>query len=221
MTIGGDDIKKFLDNYPYISIVPDCRNGVLFAGRFDFIVNEQDGNPLVNDSYELEIYIPHTFPRSLPVVKEKGGKIPNDGKHHVNRGEKSLCLGSPISLLRILYSEPSVVGYVKNCLIPYLYAVSLKINHGIDFVFGELPHGNEGILKDYSNLFGVYDADELIRILRLLTIKKRLANKKICPCGCKGRLGRCNLHYILNDLRKMAPRSWFKFQLDEMQINNI
>lgn len=94
-------------------------------------------------------------------------------------------------------------------MVPYLFAVSNKIQSGGEFVFGELPHGKKGIIDDYLDLFGLKSHEQVLNTIILLGMKKRLANKKPCPCGCGKRLGVCSFNYKINQFRKMAPRSWF------------
>ena len=48
------------------------------------------------------------------------------------------------------------------------------------------------------------------RALRLLGMKKRRANKQVCPCGCGRRVGRCRFNARLREFRMLAPRAWFR-----------
>ena len=201
-------IEQFLNDYPGMSIAP-CRGGDLkLKGRFDFraIVKDQ---PEIEDGYLLEISLPNRFPQAIPKVKETGRKIPKDEKYHVNNDE-SLCLGSPIRLLMQIHEKPDLTGFAENCLVPYLYAVSLKLREGNGFLFGELAHGDEGIIEDYSVLFELKESSQIIEALRLLGMKKRIANKQPCPCGCGKRLGACRFNDKLSKFRKIASLSWFR-----------
>lgn len=201
-------LNQFLVDYPGMSIAP-CRGADFqLRGKFDFIATVA-GHPEIKDIYKLKISIPNKFPQALPKVKEIGGKIPRDENHHVNT-DGTLCLGSPMRLLRKVYKNPSLTGFAEDCLIPYLYAVSYKIRNGGNFIFGELAHGKEGIIDDYSVLLELGERSRITEAIRLLGLNKRVANKKLCPCGCGKCLGACNFHYKLNEFRKMAPVSWFK-----------
>jgi hypothetical protein len=144
----------------------------------------------------------------LPGVVETANKIPRDCKYHVNR-DSTLCLGSPLRLLLKLSQTPSLVGFSEKCLVPYLYAVSKKLQFGGEFAFHELAHGEPGIIADYCDLLGLKNRVQVINVVRLLGMKRRIANKKPCPCECGRRLGRCPLHKKLSSFRKMASRSWF------------
>jgi hypothetical protein len=201
-------LSQFLRDYPGMSTAPCSVAGVLLRGKFWFKANVSGSYEIV-DSYNLEIIVPDKFPHALPKVKEIGGKIPRDGNFHVNPNG-SLCLGSPLRLLKKIYGAPNLTGFADKCLVPYLYAVSYKLMHGGDFVFGELAHGEQGIADDYSIMLGLKKKHQIIPAIQLLGIKKRLANKRLCPCGCGKKLGVCPFHHKLNEFRRMAPVSWFK-----------
>lgn len=203
-----NSLGQFLDDYPGMSTAPYSHAGTCLRGKFKFkaVIS---GSDEIEDNYKLEIIVPEKFPQALPKVKEIGGKIPRNGDFHVNP-DGTLCLGSPLRLLKKIYKFPNLSGFVNKCLVPYLYAVSYKLRNGGDFVFGELAHGDQGIVEDYSYLFGLTNPAQITEAIQLLGIKKRVANKRPCPCGCRKRLGACSLHHKLNEFRKMAPVSWFK-----------
>lgn len=203
-----NSLSQFLSDYPGMSTAPCSDAGVCLRGKFRFkaVVS---GSDEIEDFYKLEIIVPGKFPKALPKAKETGGKIPRDGNFHVNP-DGTLCLGSPLRLLKKIHSAPSLNGFADKCLVPYLYAVSYKLMHGGEFVFGELAHGDQGIVDDYSVMLGLKERHQITHAIQLLGIKKRIANKKSCPCGCGKRLGACPFHHKLNEFRKMAPVSWFK-----------
>tara|TARA_R110000851_G_scaffold243845_2_gene396645 strand:- start:7375 stop:8034 length:660 start_codon:yes stop_codon:yes gene_type:complete len=203
-----NNLSQFLRDYPGMSTAPCKDAGICLRGKFRFKASVSGGDE-IDDSYKLEIVVPEKFPQALPKVKETGGKIPRDGNFHVNP-DGTLCLGSPLRLLRKVHSAPNLTGFADKCLVPYLYAVSYKLMHGGEFVFGELAHGGQGIVDDYSVMLGLKERHQVTRAIQLLGLKKRLANKKPCPCGCGKRLGACPFHYKLNEFRRMAPVSWFR-----------
>lgn len=97
---------------------------------------------------------------------------------------------------------------VRN--VPYLYAVSHKLQHGGPFPFGELAHGTPGALDEYVDLFGLEDRTKIKQALYLLGLKKRIANKRPCPCGCEKRLGVGTFNRRLLPLRKLSSPKWFQ-----------
>ncbi len=208
-----NNLSQFLSDYPGMSTAPCSDAGVCLRGKFRFKASEPGGDE-IDDSYKLEIMVPDEFPKALPRVKETGGKIPRDGNFHVNP-DGTICLGSPFRLLMIVHSSPSLTDFADKCLVPYLYAVSYKLMHGGDFVFGELAHGNLGIIEDYKALFGLEDTIQVKRTIALIGLKKTRANKRPCPCGCGKRLGRCKFHLIVNKYRKMVSPRFNKKQIEE------
>lgn len=191
-----------------MSLGPSRGPAKILKGTFSFSAAPRGGKK-ITDSYQVEIIIPAAFPRVLPSVKETGGKIPRDGKYHVNLDE-TLCLGSPLRLFHKISIKPTLVGFAEHCLVPYLYAVSNKLQNGEEFSFGELAHGEKGIIEDYLEIFRFKTRSQVDNALILLGTKRRIANKQPCPCKCGRRLGGCPLHSTLNDYRKLASRSWFK-----------
>lgn len=75
--------------------------------------------------------------------------------------------------------------------------------------FGDLAHGRLGIIQDYMRLLRVDTEEATMKMLYLLGVKKRIANKQPCPCKSGRRLGRCHNH-LLNSLREVQSQSWFR-----------
>jgi hypothetical protein len=171
--------------------------------------------------FRLEICVSKRFPYEPPIVKEIGGRLP-DPKHpdrekfHVNE-DTSLCLGSPLRLKMDLQKNPTLPGFAELSLVPYLYAVSLKLKNGGDMVFGELAHGGAGLFDDYAEILGLAEKHSVVHAFQLLSLNKRDANKHPCPCGCGKRLGRCNLRYKMHELRQIASRAWYRQHGSEMR----
>lgn len=202
-------LREFLRDYPQMAIRPTAGGCLRLKGSFEFAAHHtKEGD--IQDSFALEIIFPSGFPRKLPCVTETGGRIPRTGEYHVNSTDNTLCLGSPLSLLLKLSKKPTLGGFAECCLVPYLFAISRKLKNGGPLAFGELAHGREGILNDYADLFGLKHPSQVKYAFKLLGMKKRLANKLSCPCGCRSRLGRCRFTIRLRQFRALASRNWFK-----------
>ncbi len=197
-----------MTNYPGMSLVPSRGSSLVIRGVFSFSAMPKGKRSIV-DSYQINITVPDEFPRAIPTVTETTRKIPRDGKHHVNP-DGSLCMGSPLRLLQKISEDPNLAGFSEKCIVPFLYGVSYKLQTGEEFPFGELPHGEKGILDDYLILFGLKTTDQVKQALTLLGMKERIANKQSCPCDCGQRLGKCSFRHKLNQYRKLTTRSWFR-----------
>lgn len=211
-------VDQFLRDYPGMSTAPCQDTGVCLGGKFEFVAN-RPGHDEIRDSYKLKIFVPKNFPLALPRVEETEGKIPRDGRFHIN-ADGTLCLGAPLRLLMALRGAPSLTRFVEDCLVPYLYAVSLKLMRGDEFVFGELAHGVVGLENDYSEILGLSRKEQVREAIKLLCFKERIANKSPCPCGCGKRLGACSFRYRLNELRRVASIKWFRQHAEkDMDLN--
>ncbi len=203
------NISKLLDDQPGLTLAPYYKSGLRLHGYFNFKASIT-GEEAIEDAYNLEIIVPEQYPFALPTVRELDNKIPKDPDYHVYSDDKSLCLGSPIRLLELINKSPDLNKYINKCLIPYLYAVSYKLKNGGTFIFGDLEHGDMGLLRDYSEIFSIKEPYNIKQCIKLLGIKKRIANKHKCPCGCGNRVGNCSFHNKLNFYRKIASRSWYR-----------
>lgn len=205
MNLDSIGLSTFLSDYPNmsISVVKDGSTDLVLSGTFDFAAKFKDG-PEVHDSYSLEIRVPENFPALLPKVYEVNNRIRRDGTHHTHK-DGALCLGSPLRLRILAKNHPSLSGFASSCIVPFLYWISSK-----QFSVGELDHGGPGLEDDYMSLFGLTDRTQVVPALKLLGMKKRVANKKPCPCDCGFRLGRCNKRFTLNQYRNLSPRWWFR-----------
>jgi hypothetical protein len=214
MHIDQQGVVDFLRDYPGMTIAPSIEDHFILKGIFKFKAAVK-GLPEIEDSYNLVIRIPSKFPFHLPIVEEVDEKIPRDRNHHINPDD-TLCLGSPLRLFKKLSRNPTINVFAEECLVPYLYAVSYKLRNGGDFIFGELAHGQTGVIHDYTQLFGLETREQVLSAIRLLGIDRRLANKQACPCKCGKRLGVCSFRKVINQFRQIAPSSYYREQLQNI-----
>lgn len=206
-------ISELLDKYHRLALAPSTEEYIVIKGKISLNHTYKNANP-IEDTYELLIKVPSNFPKSIPVILETGNKIPKLNDNHVNP-DGTLCLGTPLKLQLFLVKYPSLVDFVERVLIPHLYAVSNKLNGG-EFIFGELAHGSAGELSDYEDILGVKGVVAVKNALNSLkSYKKRIANKKVCPCGCGRRLGKCMVHFKLNSTRLGTSKIIFSEILEQ------
>jgi hypothetical protein len=111
--------------------------------------------------------------------------------------------------------SPTLPTFVESCLVPYLYAYSYFERHG-RLPFGELGHGNRGILEDYMRILGATSPVVCIDLLHLATMRKRVANKRTCPCGSGLRVGKCHCRQI-NGLREKIDRGLLRSECEMLR----
>jgi hypothetical protein len=205
---GVDDL---LASYGGLTLTPVPVGPVKVTGQLVFEASARN-RETIKDEYGVEIAVPDDFPRSLPAVRETGGRIAKS--FHTNP-DGTLCLGSPTRLRLALSGKPSLERFVTKCVVPYLYGHAYFEKHGV-MPFSELRHGESGVLQDLATLYSASSAAAVVGFVRLTGLRKRIANKASCPCGSGRRLGRCHSRRV-NYYRRRLGRGWFTGLLRELQ----
>lgn len=203
-------VESLLEKYSGLTLRPQRDNTLIIEGDLEFQA-QYPGRERIADSYKIRIQIPKAFSSEVPAVREISGRIP---KHFHTNPDDTLCLALPIELHLKLKGDTSLTSFVENCVIPFLYAFSHKEKYG-NLPFGEMAHGRPGKIQGYQRLLRADTEEACLKMLFLLGQKKRIANKRICPCGSGRRVGQCH-HRELNSLRKVRSRSWFRKEYDDL-----
>jgi hypothetical protein len=198
-------VEELLREQPGLRLQSVVDGELRFAGSLDFSA-DASGRERISDRYELELRVPRAFPREPALVRETGARIPKG--FHTN-SDGTLCLGSPTQLRLTLFRAATLPEFVEHCVVPYLYGFSYHEKYG-ELPFGELAHGSRGLRQDFAELFGVKES-VAIELVRLASLKKRVANKLPCPCGSGCRLGRCH-NLKVNLIRDELGRNWLRME---------
>ena len=143
----------------------------------------------IKDKYEIEIDVSSNYPKTIPLVCETKGKIPKDWHHN----GKHFCLETRFRVCEIFRKQETILNFVNNLVVPYLYSYSYFKNTGDSSK--EHPHGAIGILDDYKKCFNVKDdllAFKLLRILAEVAYRGHIS----CPCGSGEKLRKCHGKFI-------------------------
>lgn len=203
------DIDALLVAWPRLRRLPARHANVcIIEGMLSFRLAPPGGRE-IEDTYRLRIEVPLRSTELFPPVYELGGRIPRTPDHHVNDAG-NLCLGSPLQLRLQLARVPTLLAYVEQCVVPFLYAASWREQGEPGFPFDELQHGAAGLLDDYRRLMNLDANEAVLAALRLLSLRPRVANKALCPCGCSQRLGRCDYRSHLKRIRDAGTRDFFR-----------
>lgn len=189
------------EKYPYL-FLEKKDDGCLIRGT---IFIEKDD---IKDRYEVEILLASDYPNKVPSVKEVGSKIAQ-AFHHNPDG--TLCLEAPLTAHEIFRANETLINFVDNLLLPYLYIHSYYIKHG-ELPFGEHAHGAEGILEDYKNRFQLSDDASILRLVQILA-ENAYRGHRICPCGSEKKLRDCHGKFLL---RLVSIK--FNFMKDYLEI---
>lgn len=201
-------VSDLLNRHKRLRLMAAATDQIVVSGWLDFVASKP-GSPQVEDSFELRLEVPFSFPDSLPLVYPQENRIPSDF-HRLECG--ALCLGSPTRQRLALATAPNLASFIDRFVIPYLYAFVLH-EQGFPLPFGELAHGRRGLIDDFKSMFQV-TTDEAAKGLVYLTSRpKRKANRQLCPCGSRQRLSKCKGHHSTAiRLRKTLGRPWFQAQ---------
>lgn len=206
---------SIINNYCGLKIHKDI-NTVYLTGNLGFIVDLE--GEIIEDSYEIKILFPDTYPNSWPVIWETGGRtdmllkkrnISSIAELHYNtkvsENYGSACLTSRPLLGIICPPSPRNIDcIIKKLVIPFFCNQTYFERNG-QWINDPLPHNGEGILETYDVLLGIRDPRTIINLLGMLRDKSVKINVlELCPCGSGQKMGKCNcrIFYKLIKLSK-------------------
>lgn len=205
-------LKEFLSTYPNIRLIDVDADKIKLEGEYR-LKAQLVGSQLIDRTFSLRLVCLSDYPSTLPTVYDLTDYFPRDQDFHTY-SDGSFCLGSDLKIKSILTSDSSLINFFEKVVVRFLYAVSHRIEFG-NFPYGELAHGEKGLIDDYSELFRVDGKASVLQALKALGLRKRVANKLPCPCGCNKRLGSCKYRFFLNEFRGIERRFWFREHLQE------
>jgi hypothetical protein len=157
----------------------------------------------ITESFEIELIIPHNFPDTLPRVKETGGRIGVEYEHRNPSG--TLCLAVPVEQRRIVFEQPTLLGFVNRLVIPYLYGYCFWKTHG-RHPFDEAAHGHEGILRHYMDTLGLANEVTVLAVICFL-FEHGYRGHHDCPCGSGLKVRACHGPALLALHRNHTPQT--------------
>jgi hypothetical protein len=158
--------------------------------------------------------IPDSNPEDLPIIKEVRGKKLK-GFSHVNP-DGTFCLATPIMVRSKLKESNSLLDFVENLLIPFLFS-GFYWKTFSRLPFAAASHGGAGILEEYCILLDIHSPDAAKSFLKMLATNfYPLLNT--CPCGNKKTLKECHYPRLL-ELSKLQSQQEFKFELDSCVLS--
>jgi hypothetical protein len=205
-------LEDFLAAHPGIRIAELNEAQLVLAGEYH-LKAQLEGCKIVDRIYQLKLVCPRDYPGKLPKVIDEEKYFPRNQDHHTY-GDGSFCLGSELKIKSLLRADSSLTVFFEKIIDRFLYAVTHRIEFG-SFPYGELAHGEQGLVEDYGEMFGINGKVAVLRALQALGKRKRVSNKLPCPCGCGLRLGRCDSRLVLNEFRDVERRRWFRMHIHE------
>ena len=156
----------------------------------------------VLDEFHVIVDLPDDFPRSMPAVREVGGRIPLDGDHHAN-ADGTLCVILPDEYW-FARTECDLLQFLDGPLRNYFLGLLAFLDTG-RWPFGEHAHGGDGVREFYAQLVGAADVKTIKRYLDVLR-RREMKPHWPCPCGSDKRMGRCHWLQVTRLHREVRPR---------------
>lgn len=194
----------------HLFIDPDGRAAV----RGTFPVLSQEGRVL--DRYQVSIELPEDYPRSLPIVREIGGRIPWKKEFHLEETDGKACVLLPDDRWRVFPEGAPFRQFLDGPVHDFFLGQSL-VALGERWPFGEWGHGESGIYEYYQELIQTDDALTVLRFLYVLA-KLNMKNHWECPCGSGLKIRRCCQDRIV-DLRRRIPPAVARKALERLGPN--
>lgn len=203
-------LEDFLAAHPRIRLLEINNEHLILSGEYH-LKAQLAGSQLIDRTYRLKLVCPRDYPKKIPTVIDEESYFPRNQEYHTYT-DGSFCLGSELKIKSLIKDNNSLSAFFSEIVDRFLYAVTHRIEYG-NFPYGELAHGEQGLVDDYGEMFRVSGKLAVIRALQALGKRKREANKVLCPCGCGLRLGRCDYRFVLNEFRNIERRRWFRQHL--------
>ena len=167
----------------------------------------------VEDRFDIELRIPLDYPKTPPHAYETKGRL-NGFDHFFLDGR--LCLGAPVEVCMRFEKQPTLLSFIEELVVPFLFAFSYKNQYG-EMPFGELAHGVEGLLDYYIDFFRTSKESTISLLSYLAGISRQ--PRGVCPCGSGQKLEKCH-GPRLDTLRKYQTSQAIKRDLIEMTSAN-
>ena len=185
-------------------------DSVILRGTVSFDMGS--GSRRIKDAYQLVMRFPDDYPTSPPVPYETGGAIPRTFEHVF--GDGRCCLGAPAEVRRRFREHKSLLRFINEQVIPFLYSCSYWKKCG-EMPFGELRHGYVGVFQYYLECFTV-DVPATMSLLKLLADNINAPLMK-CPCRSGATLRDCHGPRV-DQLRAVLSPAEFERELREFIV---
>ncbi len=190
-----DDLRA---RQPNLHLFIGANAGAVIKGTF--AVRSPAGAVLDRFQIVIELFDDHS--RSLPIVREVGGRIPWREDFHVERDGRA-CVLLPDDRWRCFPEGAPLRQFLDGPLHDYFLGQSL-VALGEDWPFGGWGHGAEGIIQYYKQLLETDDPKTILRFLQVMA-KLNLKLHLPCPCGSGNKIKKCCTARVIEMRRRIPP----------------
>lgn len=176
------------------------------------------GKYSLQDSYLIRVDVPWNFDLfNVPAAYELSGRIPKAFHHHLNG---NLCLGVYIAIYEKLKQDCTLLGYVNNLLVPYLFAYSCYVKYG-EMPFGNAGHDKDAMLLYLQDHFPNVPINRFLDFIIYMYMPQVYGSHRPCLCGSGRPLRDCHFTSI-KALADIYPKVFMRYDMPEYmkQIND-
>lgn len=206
-----EEFRIINSNYAGITNLTENSKCICISGSISLI----DRNGWDWGSYQIEIRVPKTYPKDLPLLVETGGNIERNIDWHISK-EGVCCVGTEARQYRDMADGLSLIKWIELFVIPYLANHAYKKDKQY-YVDGELAHGEPGLFQDYASCFGLKEPCEVIQRLQYILKYDKLSLNSSCFCESGKKYKRCFLKNY-NAHRLGIPVQVLKNDLKRLQL---
>lgn len=163
------------------------------------------------DRFEIAVELPKDYPKSVPSVRETGGRIPWCPERHNTDG--AACLFVPEDRGRCWPEGSDIVAFLRGPVTQFFFGQSFYEQHG-RWPFGERSHGTVGRYEFYAETCGSDEAEVVVGFMRMIAAREPRGHW-LCYCGSGHRMRACHLQLLLG-ARRLIPRKTAQDALNQL-----
>lgn len=145
------------------------------------------------DRYTIEVELLTDYPKSIPLVREAGGRIPRITDRHIN-DNGTACLFVPDERWKHYPESASIVDFIGGPVYQFFLGQSYFEITG-KWLFGQRSHGTKGLFEYYAEVLETKDAKIIYDFVSYLS-KNQIKGHWPCYCKSGKRLRHCHLDKV-------------------------
>ncbi len=178
------ELDSILVSYPAFKINYQNDTPFSISGIYSVI----DNVSVLQDEFEIEIFIPKQYPLGFPVLKELGNKIRREDEYHVDENGYACVEITPVVNL-IHRTGIDLKKFIEKYVHKFL---CWQILYRYDKEIKYWDHKEKGILSFYYEKLGTTDL-QLVKLLLHALIKNELPGRNDpCLCGSNKKYKNCH-----------------------------
>lgn len=175
------------NEYPGLKFETDEKTGApLLSGN----IHLQSEKGTLIDSYLLKIVSIPEYPNRFPHVFETGGRIPTNIDWHVYPNDGHFCISSIPEEILICRKGINLKCFIKDHIKPFLFNQKYREDNG--FFLKERPHGQEGTIEFFTEIFNTDDLMAIAKSLSFIKQRKVPNRVSLCFCGSGQKYRKCH-----------------------------